>query len=60
MIFMVSYSVNSNLKPTDVLLIDGLLETSGLPILNLWEKEGGSGLFPPPSLYVSIPIFPSL
>ena len=44
----------SELKPTDVLLIDGLLEMSGTSIQTLWENLGGSGLFPPPSLYVSV------
>ena len=33
-------------------MIDGMVENMG--VSTLWEKEGGNGLYPPPSLHVSI------
>ena len=54
--------VNNNnyrdLRSTDLLLIDGLLEEMGPTVQHLIEKEGGNGLYPPPSFHVNI-FFPS-
>ena len=44
----------SGLKTTEVLIIDGLVEHIGQPLHNLWEKEGGTKQYPPPSLHVSV------
>ena len=50
--------VNNNnyrdLRSTDLLLIDGLLEEMGPTVQHLMEKEGGNGLYPPPSFHVNI------
>ena len=34
-------------------MIDGVIEQAGVPLQELWEKEGGTGTYPPPSLHVS-------
>ena len=41
-----------DLRSTDLLLIDGLLEEMGPTVQHLMEKEGGNGLYPPPSFHV--------
>ena len=43
-----------DIKETDLLLIDGLVSEMGPAVKNLWCKEGGKGLYPPPSLHVCI------
>ena len=42
----------SDIGETQLLMIDGFAEHLG--VHDLWEREGGSGLYPPPSLHVSI------
>jgi len=42
-----------DIKETD-LMIDGLVSELGPAVKNLWCKEGGNGLYPPPSLHVCI------
>jgi hypothetical protein len=34
-------------------MIDGIVDDMGMAVKDLWDKEGGSGLYPPPSLHVS-------
>lgn len=46
----------------EVLMIDGLLEDAVQgkgkgSIAKVWEKEGGSGLYPPPSLHALLSMF---
>ena len=35
-------------------MIDSLTEHIGEPLHNLWEREGGTEQYPPPSIHVSI------
>lgn len=46
----------SDIGETDLLLIDGMVNNMGPAVSDLWMKEGGSGLYPPPSLHVSYSI----
>ncbi|XP_053388685.1 protein ELYS-like, partial [Mercenaria mercenaria] len=42
-------NIHSEVDETNMLMIDGLVETMG--VQDLWEREGGTGLYPPPSLH---------
>lgn len=46
--------LHSDMNFTDLLMIDGLVDNMGSAVKELWDKEGGSGLYPPPSLHVSL------
>ena len=55
-LILILKSNNNNcrdLRSTDLLLIDGLLEGMGSTVQHLMEKEGGNGLYPPPSFHVN-------
>ncbi|XP_042889843.1 protein split ends-like, partial [Penaeus japonicus] len=51
--------LSTTLNGAEILMIDGLLEdmNGGGSIGKAWEKEGGSGLYPPPSLHALLAIF---
>ena len=42
----------SEVDETNMLMIDGLVETMG--VKDVWEREGGTGCYPPPSIHVSV------
>ena len=50
---MLLFLFSSDESQTNLLLIDGLIDDIGAPVKSLWEKEGGTGLYPPPSIHVS-------
>ncbi|XP_069945568.1 protein ELYS isoform X3 [Cherax quadricarinatus] len=54
-------NLSSSLVGNEILMIDGLLEDtvggSGGSIGKAWEKEGGSGMYPPPSLHAVLATF---
>ncbi|KAL4221649.1 Protein ELYS [Mactra antiquata] len=41
--------IHSDVKDTDLLMIDGLVEAVG--VQEIWERDGGTGLYPPPSIH---------
>ncbi|WAR15663.1 ELYS-like protein [Mya arenaria] len=41
--------IHVDVGETDLLLIDGLVEHIG--VKSVWDREGGTGLYPPPSLH---------
>ncbi|KFM57329.1 Protein ELYS, partial [Stegodyphus mimosarum] len=45
-------SIHSSIGSTDILLIDGLIEEAG--VSNTWQEKGGTGTYPPPSIYAAI------
>ncbi|XP_071110083.1 protein ELYS-like [Haliotis cracherodii] len=49
--------LHSEINPTELLLIDGLVDCCGDAIPALWEREGGSGLYPPPSLHALLNVY---
>ncbi|KAK3099666.1 hypothetical protein FSP39_007744 [Pinctada imbricata] len=49
--------VCSNAETSDVLTIDGLIEQAGQPLKDLWNREGGTGMYPPPSLHALLSIY---
>nr|XP_045604615.1 protein ELYS-like isoform X1 [Procambarus clarkii] len=55
------HHLSSSLVGNEVLLIDGLLEEtaggSNNSIGKAWEKDGGSGMYPPPSLHALLSMF---
>lgn len=46
--------LHSSIGATDILLVDGLLAEMGPDVANLWETKGGTGIYPPPSLYAAV------
>jgi hypothetical protein len=38
----------------DVVLVDALVHAAGNPLVDLWKSQGGTGAYPPPSLYVCL------
>ena len=46
------YICCSDIGETDLLMVDGMVEQMG--VHDLWEREGGTGLYPPPSFHVSL------
>ena len=44
---------------TDILFIDGLVkrECNGDKLSSLWERDGGTGLYPPPSIQSLLRIY---
>ena len=44
----------SDMKGTELLLIDGLVKSCGQELGAVWKREGGNGLYPPPSFHVRI------
>ncbi|XP_060555912.1 protein ELYS-like [Ruditapes philippinarum] len=42
-------NIHSDVDETNMLMIDGLVETMG--VQEMWEREGGTGLYPPPSIH---------
>ncbi|XP_048731593.2 protein ELYS-like [Ostrea edulis] len=49
--------LDSSVCPTDLLMIDGMVEQMGEKIRDLWYREGGSGLYPPCSLHALLSIY---
>ncbi|XP_067658686.1 protein ELYS-like [Haliotis asinina] len=49
--------LHSEISPSELLLIDGLVDCCGDTVHDLWEREGGSGLYPPPSLHALLNIY---
>jgi len=47
-------SVFSGLRTSEVLMIDSQTEHLGGTLQNLWEREGGTDQYPPPSLRVRV------
>ena len=50
--------VFSEMRGTELLLIDGLVDQTGDTLHNLLEKEGSTALYPPSSLHVRTPPSP--
>lgn len=50
---VIFYFFCSLIGETDLLMVDGLVQQMGSSVTELWDREGGSGLYPPPSLHVS-------
>lgn len=42
---------SSDISEMDLLMIDGMVDNMG--VRELWDREGGNGQYPPPSLHVS-------
>ncbi|KAK3603515.1 hypothetical protein CHS0354_030374 [Potamilus streckersoni] len=42
---------------TEILMIDGLMKHLGPAVSILWEREGGNGQYPPPSLHALLSIY---
>lgn len=38
----------------EVILIDAVVHAAGLPLVDLWKNQGGTGMYPPPSLYAAM------
>jgi hypothetical protein len=38
----------------DVVLVDALVHAAGNTLVDLWKSQGGTGAYPPPSLYVGL------
>ncbi|XP_033763311.1 protein ELYS-like isoform X2 [Pecten maximus] len=51
------HKLHSDLVDSDLLMIDGLLSHMGPAVRNLWSREGGDGLYPPPSLHALLSIY---
>ncbi|XP_069118568.1 protein ELYS-like isoform X2 [Argopecten irradians] len=51
------HKLHSDLGDTDLLMIDGLLSHMGPGVRNLWSREGGEGVYPPPSLNALLSIY---
>ncbi|XP_060062460.1 protein ELYS-like [Ylistrum balloti] len=51
------HKLHSDLADPDLLMIDGLLSHMGPAVRNLWSREGGDGLYPPPSLHALLSIY---
>ncbi|XP_021372867.1 protein ELYS-like isoform X1 [Mizuhopecten yessoensis] len=51
------HKLHSDLADSDLLMIDGLLSHMGPAVKNLWSREGGEGLYPPPSLHALLSIY---
>ncbi|XP_078336668.1 uncharacterized protein LOC111137601 isoform X2 [Crassostrea virginica] len=49
--------LDSSIKGTDILMIDGMVEQMGEKIRDLWHSEGGNGLYPPCSLHALLSIY---
>ncbi|XP_064642421.1 protein ELYS-like isoform X2 [Lineus longissimus] len=49
--------LHSDMNFTDLLMIDGLVDNMGSAVKELWDKEGGSGLYPPPSLHALLNLY---
>ena len=47
----------SVIKPTELLLIDGMVDSMNPGLSSLWIKGGGNGLYPPPNLHSLVGIF---
>ncbi|XP_052284768.1 protein ELYS-like isoform X2 [Dreissena polymorpha] len=45
-------SIHVDIGPSDLLLIDGLVENMG--VCEIWEREGGMAQYPPPSIHALI------
>ena len=44
----------SGVETHEMILIDALVHSAGDAVSQLWKNEDGSGLYPPPSLHVSL------
>ena len=44
----------SDVKASELLMIDGLIENTSPAVRDLWQQDGGDGQYPPPSINVSI------
>ncbi|XP_071147698.1 protein ELYS-like isoform X2 [Mytilus edulis] len=49
--------LHHDIGETDLLLIDGMVNNMGPAVSDLWMKEGGSGLYPPPSLHALLNVY---
>ncbi|KAL5014317.1 hypothetical protein ScPMuIL_008587 [Solemya velum] len=49
--------LDSNIRGGDLLMIDGLLEHIGPAVKDLFDREGGDGLYPPPSLHALLNVY---
>jgi hypothetical protein len=47
----------SVIRPTDLLLIDGIVDSLNPGVSSIWKKGGGDGLYPPPNLHSLIGVF---
>ncbi|CAG2164445.1 unnamed protein product [Oppiella nova] len=45
------------IRPKELLLIDGIVDSFGPDLADLWTKGGGDGLYPPPNLHSLLAIF---
>ncbi|XP_054164403.1 protein ELYS-like [Oppia nitens] len=52
------HNINPDIiQPTDLLLIDGMVESLNPELSELWIKGGGDGLYPPPNLHSLLGVF---
>ena len=52
------HRINPNvISPTDLLLIDGMVDAMNPGVSDLWIKGDGDGLYPPPNLHSLVGIF---
>ncbi|XP_041377682.1 protein ELYS-like [Gigantopelta aegis] len=49
--------LHSEMKGTELLLIDGLVKSCGPELGTVWKREGGNGLYPPPSLHALLGVY---
>ncbi|XP_052102837.1 protein ELYS-like isoform X2 [Mytilus californianus] len=49
--------LHHDIGETDLLLVDGMVNSMGPAVRDLWIKEGGSGLYPPPSLHALLNVY---
>ncbi|CAH1774002.1 unnamed protein product [Owenia fusiformis] len=49
--------LHSDVSQTDLLLIDGIVNEPNAGVKELWEKDGGDGLYPPPNLHALLNIY---
>ncbi|KAK7496763.1 hypothetical protein BaRGS_00011972, partial [Batillaria attramentaria] len=49
--------LDSKAEPHDMILIDALVHSTGTAVSELWQNEGGSGQYPPPSLHAALSMY---
>ncbi|KAL3861435.1 hypothetical protein ACJMK2_007469 [Sinanodonta woodiana] len=49
--------LDSEFDGTEILMIDGLMNHLGPAVSTLWEREGGNGQYPPPSLHALLSVY---
>ncbi|XP_029651707.1 protein ELYS isoform X1 [Octopus sinensis] len=49
--------LNSDLKPNELLMIDGLIANMAPSVCDVWKQDGGDELYPPPSISALLYIY---